>query len=394
MDFDLPAEDDPRRSGVRAWLKEHPNPTADELLDVGYEVPHWPPPWGLSADPEFQLIISQELQRAGVERFGNLLSATNLGPALLAHGTEEAKEKYLRRMLTGKDRWCQLQSEPSAGSDLAALRSTAVRDGDHYVINGQKIWSNAGSSDYGMMVVRTDPNASKHAGLSLIIVDMKSPGITARPIDIMSQAPKDLVVRMYETFFDNVKVPASNLIGKEGEGWRLTQQVLQAERMMILQHMQKPTARDLVVGLVQTGRIDDPSLTDEAASLYIEGEIIRLMNLRAMSDQLNARRPGPEAAIIKMMGAPHDQHLNDFAKRLEGQAGLLPGGDAFEGKHTHLAVSWDAAFWDSPTLTLRAGSQELMLNVIAERIIGLPRERDPSAQGNWSENQRALRAEK
>jgi len=379
MDFDLPAEDDPRRSGVRAWLKEHPNPTADELLDVGYEVPHWPPPWGLSADPEFQLIISQELQRAGVERFGNLLSATNLGPALLAHGTEEAKEKYLRRMLTGKDRWCQLQSEPSAGSDLAALRSTAVRDGDHYVINGQKIWSNAGSSDYGMMVVRTDPNASKHAGLSLIIVDMKSPGITARPIDIMSQAPK---------------VPTSNLIGKEGEGWRLTQQVLQAERMMILQHMQKPTARDLVMGLVQTGRIDDPSLTDEAASLYIEGEVIRLMNLRAMSDQLNARRPGPEAAIIKMMGAPHDQHLNDFAKRLEGQAGLLPGGDAFEGKHTHLAVSWDAAFWDSPTLTLRAGSQELMLNVIAERIIGLPRERDPSAQGNWSENQRALRAEK
>ena len=394
MDFDLPAEDDPRRSGVRAWLKEHPNPTADELLDVGYEVPHWPPPWGLSADPEFQLIISQELQRAGVERFGSLLSATNLGPALLTHGTEEAKKKYLRRMLTGKDRWCQLQSEPSAGSDLAALRSTAVRDGDHYVINGQKIWSNGGSSDYGMMVVRTDPNASKHAGLSLIIVDMKSPGITARPIDIMSQAPTDLVVRMHETFFDNVRVPVSNLIGKEGEGWRLTQQVLQAERMMILQHHRKPTARDLVLGLVQTGRIDDPSLTDEAASLYIEGEVIRLMNLRAMSDQLNARRPGPEAAIIKMMGAPHDQHLNDFAKRLEGQAGLLPGGDAFEGKHTDLALPWDAAFWDSPTLTLRAGSQELMLNVIAERIIGLPRERDPSAQGNWSENQRALRAEK
>ena len=212
----------------------------------------------------------------------------------------------------------------------------------------------------------------------------------------MNQAPTDLPTHPDETFFDNVRTPVSNLVGKEGEGWRLTQQVLQAERMMILERAAKPTARDLVTGLVRTGRIDDPSITEEVASLYIEGEIIRLMNMRAMSDQLNARRPGPEAAIIKMMGAPHDQHVYDFAKRLQGQSGLLPGADPFEGMHSHLedGLRWDAAYWDSPTLTLRAGSQELMLNVIGERVLGLPRERDPSAQGNWAENQRAIRSAK
>ena len=175
-------------------------------------------------------------------------------------------------------------------------------------------------------------------------------------------------------FFDNVRTPAHNLVGKEGDGWRLTQQMLQSERMMILERQRKPTARDLVPGLHASGRLHAPALQDEAAKIYIEGEMVRLLNLRAMSDQLNAKRPGPEAAVIKMIGAPHDQKLYDFVKRTQGQASMIPGSDPFpEVGEDFGEASWDACFWDSPTLTLRAGSQELMRNVVGERVLGLPK---------------------
>ena len=391
MDFELPGEGDPRRAEVRRWLEKNPNPTPRQLLDSGYEVPHWPKPYGLGADPEFQLIVSQELDRAGVRRFGGLLSAVNLGPSLLTHGTQEAKERYLDKMLMGEERWAQMMSEPAAGSDLAALRTTAVRDGDEYVINGQKNWSNGGDAEFGMVIVRTDPHAAKHAGLSVLIVDLKAPGVTARLINNMNQDPSDMETRLYEVFFDNVRTPASNLVGQEGDGWRLTQQMLQSERMMILEAQNKPSAREMVTSMHAAGRLREPALQDEAAKIYIEGEMVRLLNLRAMSDQLNAKRPGPEAAAIKMIGAPHDQKLFDFVKRAQGQAGLVAGAEAFPQVEAPSGqLSWDACFWDSPTLTLRAGSQELMRNVISERVLGLPRELDPSAKGDWTENLKAL----
>jgi len=206
MDFDFPTEDDPRRAAVRAWLAKNPKPTPRELLESGYEVPHWPAPYGLAADPEFQLIISQELERAGVKRNGNLLSASNLGPSLLTHGTPEAKERYLEKMLMGAERWAQMMSEPSAGSDLAALRTSAVRDGDYYVVNGQKNWSNGSHADVACVIVRTDPHAAKHAGLSVLIIDMKSPGISTRPIYNMNQDPTDFPYTFDETSASAEKV--------------------------------------------------------------------------------------------------------------------------------------------------------------------------------------------
>lgn len=391
MDFDFPTEGDSRRKEVRAWLEKHPKPSARELLDAGYEVPHWPAPYGISADPETQLIISQELQRAGVKRYGNLLSATNLGPTILQHATPAVRERYLEKMLMGEEHWSQLQSEPMAGSDLASVRTTALREGDHYIVNGQKVWNNASRADFACLLARTDPHAAKHAGLSVLIIDMKAPGVTTSPIHTMNQYTTDYPSAFDAVFFDNVKVPIDHLLGAEGDGWRLTQQTLQSERMMILEALPKPTARDLISGLNAMDRLTDPAVRDEAAKLYVEGEMIRLLNLRSLSDQLNARRPGPEAASIKMMQAPHEQRLQDLAKRSQGQDGLVAGSDPFpRSPVTFGGYGWDACFWDSPTLTLRAGSQELMRNIVGERVLGLPRELDPSAKGDYAENLKAL----
>jgi len=392
MDFDFPTEDDPRRAAVRAWLAKNPKPTPRELLESGYEVPHWPAPYGLAADPEFQLIISQELERAGVKRNGNLLSASNLGPSLLTHGTPEAKERYLEKMLMGAERWAQMMSEPSAGSDLAALRTSAVRDGDYYVVNGQKNWSNGSHADVACVIVRTDPHAAKHAGLSVLIIDMKSPGISTRPIYNMNQDPTDFPYTFDETFFDNVRVPITNRIGQEGEGWRLTQQMLQTERMVILEHLVKPTARGMIAGLHQIGSLHDPALGDEAAKLYIEGEMIRLIAMRALSDKIGAKPPGPEASVQKLLAAPHGQKVLDLAKRVQGQAGLIEGEDVFPGANAQLGHNnWDDGFWENVTLTLRVGSHEVNKNIIGERLLGLPRDLDPSAKGDWSEHRKAGR---
>ncbi|MDP3175202.1 MAG: acyl-CoA dehydrogenase family protein [Phenylobacterium sp.] len=393
MDFDIAPEDDPRRLEIRGWLKQHPKPTARELLDSGYEVPHWPPPYGLSANAELQLIVDEELNRAGVQRFGHLVAQNNCGPSLLTHGTAEAKARYLEKGLMGEELWCQLFSEPSGGSDLAALRTTAVRDGDHYIINGQKIWTSlANHAHLGCIVARTDPHAAKHAGLSMFIVELKNnPGVTVNPIEDMTGYENEF----NEVFFDNVRVPATNRLGEEGDGWRLTMQMLGSERV----HMGKPgavwgygpTARDLIDGLNSIGKLRDVAVAEEAAKLYIEGEMIRLLNYRRLSDQVNAKRPGPESAVAKMLAAPHGQKLLDLAKRVHGQAGLIAGESQFaeptaQSKEMGGRGSWDVGFWFSPAITLGVGTQEVLKNVVGERLLGLPRELDPSAKGDWSEN--------
>ncbi|MDP3175770.1 MAG: acyl-CoA dehydrogenase family protein [Phenylobacterium sp.] len=395
MDFDIAGEDDPRRLEIREWAKKHPNPTAREMLDSGYEVPHWPAPYGLGASAELQLIIDDELKRAGIKRFGNLVAQNNCGPSLLTHGTPEAKARYLEKGLMGEENWCQLFSEPSGGSDLGALRTTATRDGDDYIIRGQKIWtSGANHAHIGCIVVRTDPHAAKHAGLTCFLVELKnSPGVTVRPIEDMTGHENEF----NEVFFDEVRVPASNRLGEEGDGWRLTMQMLGSERV----HMGKPgavwgygpTARDLVTGLHAIGKLDDGAVRDEAAKLYIEGEMVRLLNYRRLSDHVNAKRPGPESAVAKMIAAPHGQKLLALAKLVQGQAGLIAGEKVFptpESTDFDGRGSWDVGFWFSPAITLGVGTQEVLKNVVGERLLGLPRELDPSAKGDWAENQKAL----
>ena len=187
MSLDLPGEDDPRRRELRAWLAEHPSPTPAQLRDRGLVVPHWPEPWGLDAEPELQLIIDDELKRAGVQRPVNPIGIGHCGPTIVVHGSEDQKQLYLPPMLTGEEMWCQLFSEPDAGSDLANLSTRAVRDGDEYVINGQKIWTSlADVARLGILIARTDPDVTKHTGISYFIIDMDAPGIEVRPIRNMS----------------------------------------------------------------------------------------------------------------------------------------------------------------------------------------------------------------
>src|SRR3954451_24799129 len=209
MDFDLPGDDDPRRLEVRSWLESHPGAAGRELAEAGYVAPHWPRPWGLDADPIQQLVIDDELRRAGVRRPMNPIGIGWAGPTILYAGTQEQKDRYLMPLLAGEEMWCQLFSEPGAGSDLANLSTRAVRDGDEWVVNGQKIWTSlAQFSRYGILIARTDPDVGKHQGITYFICPMDAPGVEVRPIIEMTG------LHMFnEVFFDDVRIPAENLVG-------------------------------------------------------------------------------------------------------------------------------------------------------------------------------------
>lgn len=390
MDFNLPADDDPRRVEVRQWIAAHPGCSYRQLAERGYTVPHWPQPWGLGADPELQLMIDDELSRAGIRapHHVNPVPINNCGQSLLKHGTDEQRSRFLMPALACEEIWCMLFSEPGAGSDVGALSTSARRDGDRYVVRGQKIWTSlADRAQLGVLVARTDPSVPRHEGLSQFLVDMNSPGITVRPIVDMTGESGEY----NEVFFDDVIVPADRLLGREGDGWNISMQQLQTERVALSRPGAiwgaGPSARDLLDGLIASGRIGQSLLRDEAARIYIEGEILRLLALRSLSDRMNAKEPGPEGAVRKLIAAPHGQKLLDLAKRSQGVSGLvkdrnvLPMTSAERGPFSN----WDHAFWWSPAVTLGVGTQEILKNVVAERVLGLPRERDPSRKLPWAD---------
>ncbi len=246
MDFLLPGENDPVRLGVRAWIKEHPEPSARDLAHAGFVVPHWPRPWGIDADPLTQLIIDDELRQAGIRRPFNPIGIGWLGPTIIKYGTEEQRDRYLFPMLAGEEIWCQLFSEPSAGSDLASVTTRADRDGDYYVVSGSKIWTTfAHMSKFGVLLTRTsgindsytssaydDKSYSDviphHSGLSYFICSMDADGITVRTIKDMTGHES-----FNEVFFDDVRIPAANLVGEIGDGWRVAKATLGNERVSL-----------------------------------------------------------------------------------------------------------------------------------------------------------------
>ncbi len=406
MDFDFPPDDDPRRLNVRAWLKAHPEPTAQQLVDAGYVVPNWPAPYGIEADPMLQLIIDDELQRAGVSRPSNSIGIGWAGPTILLAGTEEQKRRYLPPLLTAEEIWCQLFSEPDAGSDLANLATRAVRDGDEYVINGSKIWtSGAHLSKFGILIARTDPNLPKHRGISYFICPMDLPGISMSPIIDMTTAHS-----FNQVFFDDVRIPADLRVGEEGDGWRLAKVTLSNERVSLSSAGSLwgagPSEAMLLDLLRENGGVSDPLLRQELARLHCEAEVLRLNRLRTLSARLAGRTPGPEASIQKAMADEHGQHVMEMAKRLAGTSGMLegsgPAGDLpadgragvtevnFERRQfPDVEPVWYYGFLFSPALTLGGGTFAVQRNIIGEMVLGLPREPNIQKGMTWAETTRA-----
>jgi alkylation response protein AidB-like acyl-CoA dehydrogenase len=385
MDFNFPADDDPRRHEIRLWFEANPSASYRQIAERGLCAANWPAPWGLAADAEMTLIIDEEFARAGVRHPAALngIAVNQCGQSLLTWGSNAQRQRFLPPALACEEKWCMLFSEPSGGSDLGNARTTARRDGDHYVVNGQKIWNSlAHVAQIGVLVARTDSTVPKHQGLSQFIVEMNTPGITVRPIIDMSGEENEY----NEVFFEDVRIPAANRLGQEGDGWRITMEQLQTER----QYMTKPgavwgsgpTARELVDGLIQTGRIKEPLIRDEAAKLYIEGELLRLLSLRNLSNKINGQPAGLEGNIGKMVSSPHGQRMTDLAKRSQGLAGMVKNNDVLPlpDKDFGLFDNWDYAYWFSPATTLGVGTQEILKNTVAERVLGLPRDADPSAR--------------
>ena len=382
MDFDLPPDDDPRRLAVRTWIAEHPNPTGRQLAEAGYVAPHWPRPWGLDADPIHQLLIDDELRKAGVRRPGNTIGIGWGGPTIIHGGTQAQKDRYLLPMLAGEEIWCQLFSEPGAGSDLANISTRAVRDGDEYVVNGQKVWTSMGHmAKFGILIVRTDPDAPKHQGISYFICPMDTPGIEVRPLIEMTGAHI-----FNEVFFTDVRIPADLLVGEENRGWELAKVTLGNERVSLSSGGalwgNGPAYEDLLRVVVERGGVADASLRQRMAQLYIESELLRLIRLRTVTAAVKGKPPGPEASIRKLLADEHGQKLMELAKDLTGAAGMLTNAGPLDGPDSH---GWHYGFLFARALTIGGGTTQVQRNIVAERVLGLPHDVDVEQGKTWRE---------
>ena len=404
MDFQLPTEDDPRRSVVREWIKANPKPSGSTLAKAGYVAPHWPAPWGLAADPIHQLIIDDELNRAAVRRPTNPIGIGWAGPTLLYAGTQEQKDRYLDRLLSGEDFWCQLFSEPGSGSDLASLGTRAQRDGDEFIVNGQKIWtSGAQHAKYGILIARTDPDLPKHKGISYFVCPMDAPGIEIRPITEMTGGHT-----FNEVFFTDVRIPAENLIGDLNDGWRLAKVTLGNERVSLstggVLWGSGPTALEMLDAVRANGPVTDVHMRQRLASIYIEHMVLDLIRLRTLSAKLRGEQPGPEASIRKIMADEHGQHVMAVARDLLGASGMLTSSEGREGFVPGTDTKglgpgrppddlghpgWYDGYMFSQALTIGGGTGDVQRNIVAERVLGLPHDIDVQIGLTWAETQRA-----
>jgi alkylation response protein AidB-like acyl-CoA dehydrogenase len=375
VDNALPPDDDLRRTELRSWFEANPGPTGRQLAERGLVAPHWPAPWGLGADPTHQLVVDEELRRAGVKRPENTIGIGWAGPTLLHAGTPGQRDRYLFPLLAADEIWCQLFSEPGAGSDLASLTTRAELDGEEWVVRGQKVWTSyAHQADFGILLARTEPDAPKHQGISYFVCPMDAPGITVRPLVDMTGAHT-----FNEVFLDEVRLPAANLVGERGQGWALAKVTLANERVSLsgagaLWGM-GPTADDLVAAVRAGGGTDDPLLRQRLVSVWMEGEILRLLRLRTVSAAVAGAPPGAEASVRKALADDHGQHIMNLARDLAGSAGMLSGSGPVPG--TPDAGGWPDAIWAfgflfAPALTIGGGTSEVQRNIIAERTLGLP----------------------
>ena len=406
MDFDLPSEDDPRRLEVRQWLVDNPAPSGKDLAEAGYVVPHWPAPYGLDASPIHQLIIDDELARAEVSRPANAIGIGWAGPTILAAGTESQKRRYLPKIISGEEIWCQMFSESDAGSDLAALGTRAVRDGDEYVITGSKIWTSGGhASKFGILIARTDPDVAKHRGISYFICPTDIDGLSMEPIIDMTTAHS-----FNQTFFDEVRLPVENRVGEEGDGWRLAKVTLSNERVQLSSAGSLwgagPSAEHLLDLVRTNGGTTDPMMRQRLAKMHCDAEVLRLSRLRTLSATLSGKTPGPEASVQKIMADEHGQQVMETAAAVVGPQAMLSGSGP-AGELPHRARSgateintdraqfsgvdpvWHYGMLFAPALTLGGGTFAVQRNIVAEHVLGLPREPNVQKGMTWAETMRS-----
>ncbi|MEJ5221718.1 MAG: acyl-CoA dehydrogenase family protein [Tepidiforma sp.] len=346
---------------VKRWL--------DRLAENGWIAPAWPKKYG-GADMSVleQFVLSQELHEAGAPTSRQMLNL--VGPTIMLHGTEEQKAEHLPPMLRGEVAWCQGFSEPGSGSDLASLQTRAVRDGDEYVVNGQKIWtSGAHRADWMFMLVRTDPDAPKHRGISYLLVDMKSPGITVRPLINMANGHV-----FNEVFFEDVRVPVRNRVGEENRGWYVGTTTLDFERSNIARAI---TARKnvermakYVRGRAAAGAPVAPAYRLEVADRAVETAVCELLSFVVISVQARGGVPNMEASMCKMYGSELSQRIALTKMHLTGMTGQLR---AFGEPERVLGRSAALEYMQVVPATIAAGTSEIQRNIIATRGLGLPR---------------------
>lgn len=364
---------DPRRVELRQWLVEHPDPSGKELAEAKLVAPSWPEPWGLNASVEYQLLIDDELRRAHVSKPINPIGIGWAGPTIVVAGTQEQQDRWLPKLLSGEEFWCQLFSEPNAGSDLASLSTSARKDGDEWVVTGQKLWTSyAHLSTWGILLARTSNEGAPQNGISYFICSMRAPGVTIRPLVDMTGDHA-----FNEVFFDEVRLPADALLGEVNKGWRLAKVTLGNERVALsgegVLWGRGPTAEDLVDLVRAQANSLSKIERDDLVKCWSHGEILRFLRLRLNANAVAGRSTGSDASLRKALADDHGQEVMTLAQRLAGSAGMLagrgPGGiDGEDGR------SWYWGFLYAQALTIGGGTSVVQRNIIAERVLGLPKD--------------------
>jgi 3-oxochol-4-en-24-oyl-CoA dehydrogenase len=360
---DLPAEAEVHRRAVRAFLDDQADALSDRsrrreaLAASGYLVPHWPRPWGRDAGPVEQLVIDEELRAARVRRPHLQVAAWAL-PALIAHRSPEQQERWVPPSLRGELTWCQLFSEPGAGSDLAALATKAVRVDGGWLLTGQKTWTTmAATADLGLALARTDPTASKHDGIGCFVLDMRSPGIEVRPLRELTGHEL-----FNEVFLSDVFVPDDHVIGGPRDGWRVARTTLENERVSMGSGSSFGPGIEALLRLVPE---HDPVLSSRVGALVAEAHSLAVLGLRLTARAVAGVAPGPEASVRTLLGVEHEQRVQEVGLGLFGATAAASDGEA---------AGWVAGFLGNRALTIAGGTSEVQRNVIAERLLGLPRD--------------------
>ena len=389
MDFAFAPEDERFRAALRAWLAANPPARTERvphdeaslaseveflrawqkrLHAAGYVGLLWPREYGgRGARPTEQAILNAELARARAPQLLNRVGVNNTGPTLIAHGTEMQKTRFLPPILSADEIWCQLFSEPGAGSDLAALRTRAEAQGDGFVVTGQKVWTSyAQFSKWAILLARTDPAVPKHRGITYFVLDMESPGITIRPLRQMTGSTE-----FSEVFLEEVFVPRGHVIGEVNRGWEIAMTTLAHERGTGFAFKEQVLQKIAVEDLVRLARTtaNDPRVRQALARAWIDVEIMGLMNCRTLTRLERGEEPGPESSLVKLFWASLTQRLHELALEIEGPYAQLVAGSAqaIEGGR------WQQAFLWSRVGAIAGGTSEVQANIIAQRILGLPR---------------------